>query len=143
MVFIFFRDANLTDVMFRLDEQFRWALDLAALDREDELNAVVAKRLGPAAPRPERRRRRDRRHEQARKRVEPALTNWPVTVLFSSRRRQAEFLPQMNERLGLDHLRKMEAADIAGADEERSRLRARRRRVRAAVDAARRRAAPA
>ena len=46
MVFIFFRDTNLTDVMFRLDEQFRWALDLAALDREDELNAVVARRLG-------------------------------------------------------------------------------------------------
>ena len=46
MVLIFFRDTNLTDVMFRLDEQFRWALDLAALDREDELNAVVARRLG-------------------------------------------------------------------------------------------------
>ena len=43
MVFIFFRDANLTDVLFRLDDQFRWALDLAALDREDELNAVVAR----------------------------------------------------------------------------------------------------
>ena len=39
MVLIFFRDTNLTDVMFRLDQQFRWALDLAALDREDELNA--------------------------------------------------------------------------------------------------------
>ena len=46
MVLIFFRDTNLTDVMFRLDQQFRWALDLAALDREDELNAVVARRLG-------------------------------------------------------------------------------------------------
>jgi hypothetical protein len=46
LVLIFFRDANLTDVMFRLDEQFRWALDLAALEREDELDAVVARRLG-------------------------------------------------------------------------------------------------
>ena len=42
MVFIFFRDTNLTDVMFRLDEQFRWSLDIVAHDREDELNAVVA-----------------------------------------------------------------------------------------------------
>jgi len=116
MVFIFFRDANLTDVMFRLDEQFRWALDLAALVREDELNAVVAKRLGPL--------RRVRNGidtvvgaEEARRRIEPALTNWPVTMLFASRRRQAEFLPQMNERLGLDHLRKMDAADTAAADE--------------------------
>jgi hypothetical protein len=115
MVFIFFRDTNLTDVMFRLDEQFRWALDLAALDREDELDAVVARRLGLL----------HRAHrtveglvgaEQARERVEPVVTNWPVRVMMSSRRRQAEFLTRMNERLGLDHLRKMEAADIQIGD---------------------------
>ena len=33
MVFVFFRDSNLTDVIFRLDQPFRWALDFAALDR--------------------------------------------------------------------------------------------------------------
>jgi len=111
MVLIFFRDTNLTDVMFRLDEQFRWALDLAALDREDELNAVVARRLGLL----------HRAHrlvdwivgtEQARQRVEAVVTAWPAGVMMSSRRRQAEFFTGMNERLGLDHLRKMEAADI-------------------------------
>jgi hypothetical protein len=116
MVLVFFRDANLTDVMFRLDPQFRWALDLAALDREDELNAVVARRLGLL----------HRVHrfvdgvvgtEQARQRIEPAVTAWPVDVMMSSRRQQAEFVTRMNERLGLDHLRKMEAADIqAGED---------------------------
>jgi hypothetical protein len=116
MVFIFFRDDNLTDVLFRLDEQFRWALDLAALDREDELNAIVQRRLGAL--------RRVRSEvdrmvgtEQVRKRLEPALTTWPITVLIPSRRRQSEFLPLMNERLGLDHLRKMEAADAQAADE--------------------------
>ena len=52
LVFIFFRDTNLTDVMFRLDEQYRWSLDIAAHDREDELNAVVARRSSaPAVPR--------------------------------------------------------------------------------------------
>jgi hypothetical protein len=116
MVLVFFRDANLTDVMFRLDPQFRWALDLAAHDREDELNAVVARRLGLL----------HRVHrfvdgvigtEQARQRIEPAVTAWPVDVMMSSRRQQAEFVTRMNERLGLDHLRKMEAADIqAGED---------------------------
>ncbi len=115
LVLIFFRDANLTDVMFRLDDQFRWAVDLAALDREDELNAVVARRLGLL----------HRVHrlvdgavgaEQARGRVEPAMNAWPVTVMTSSRRRQAAFVAQMNERLGLDHLRKMEAADIQAGD---------------------------
>ena len=42
VVFVFFRDTNLTDVLFRLDEQFRWSLDRVAHDREDELNSVVA-----------------------------------------------------------------------------------------------------
>jgi hypothetical protein len=111
LVLIFFRDTNLTDVMFRLDEQFRWALDLAALDREDELDAVIARRLGLL----------HRVHrvvdgivgvEEARRRIEPAVIAWPVEMMTSSRRRQAEFVRMMNERLGLDHLRRMEAADI-------------------------------
>jgi hypothetical protein len=111
LILIFFRDTNLTDVMFRLDEQFRWSLDLAALEKEEELNAVVARRLGLL--------HRARRlvdglvgAEQARQRVEPAVTAWPVNAMLSSRRRQSEFMTGMNERLGLDHLRKMEAADI-------------------------------
>ncbi len=111
MVLIFFRDTNLTDVMFRLDEQFRWALDLAALDREDELDAVIARRLG-LLHRAHRFVDRIVGAEQARQRVEPAVTAWPVDVMMSSRRRQTEFVTQMNERLGLDHLRTMEAADI-------------------------------
>ena len=111
LVLIFFRDTNLTDVMFRLDEQFRWSLDLAALEREDELDAVVARRLGPLH-----RAYRVVDHllglERARRRLEPAVIAWPVEMLTSSRRRQAEFVARMNERLGLDHLRRMEAADI-------------------------------
>jgi hypothetical protein len=117
MVLIFFRDANLTDVLFRLDDQFRWALDLAALDREDALDAVVARRVGLLH-----RVHRAVDHvvgtEQARRRIEPVLTAWPVDMLMSSRRRQADFVTGMNERLGLDHLRKMEAADIQAGDDE-------------------------
>jgi D-alanyl-lipoteichoic acid acyltransferase DltB (MBOAT superfamily) len=42
-VFIFFRDTNLTDTMFRLDEHFGWSLDSVTTDRvEDEVNAIVA-----------------------------------------------------------------------------------------------------
>src|SRR5687768_13211939 len=48
VVFIFFRDTNLTDVMFRLDDQYRWSLDMVAADREEELNDVVQSALdGP------------------------------------------------------------------------------------------------
>jgi hypothetical protein len=115
MVFIFFRDTNLTDLMFRLDPQFRWALDLVALDREEELNDLIAKRIGPL----------HRVHvflarevgvEQARQWAEPALTTWPAEVMIASRRRRTEFLNLMNVRLGLDHLRPMQAADIQIGD---------------------------
>jgi hypothetical protein len=111
MILVFFRDANLTDVMFRLDDQFRWALDLAALDREDALDAVVARRLGPLH-RLRQAVERATRAEQVRRQIEPAIAAWPVERMMSSRRRQAEFMTGMNERLGLDHLRTMEAADI-------------------------------
>jgi hypothetical protein len=115
MILVFFRDTNLTDVMFRLDPQFRWSLDLVAADREEDLNAVIAARMGPLR----------RVHvfldryvgvEQARTRAEPALAAWPAEVMIPSRRRRTEFLGLMNDRLGLDHLRPMQAADIQ-ADE--------------------------
>ena len=38
---VFFRDYNLTDVMFRLDDAFRWSLDTVAGPEEPELNAVA------------------------------------------------------------------------------------------------------
>ena len=115
LVLIFFRDTNLTDLMFRLDAQFRWALDLAAGEHEEELNAVIGRRLRPL----------HRIHgfldrtlgvEQARRAVEPPVTNWPATMMIASRRRRADFLAQLNGRLGLDHLRPMRAADIQVRD---------------------------
>ena len=111
-VLIFFRDTNLTDVLFRLDEQFRWSLDMAAGEREDELNAVIAARTG--GPKLRVRRLLDRLYEpdRARRWIEPALTGWPARVLIPSHRRREEFLAGMNARLGLEHLRPMEAADV-------------------------------
>jgi hypothetical protein len=111
MVLIFFRDSNLTDLLFRLDPQFRWAVDLTAHDREDELNALVARRLGPL----------NRVHrlldqyvgvEAMRQRVEPEVTGAPAVAMIASRRRRADFLTEMNGRLGLDHQRHMTAAEV-------------------------------
>ena len=68
--------------MFRLDEQFRWALDLAALDREDELNAVVA-----APPRASLHRvhrlveRVVRRRAGAARASSRRVNAWPVAVM--------------------------------------------------------------
>ena len=115
MVLFFFRDTNLTDLMFRLDQQYRWALDLAALDREGELDGVIAARLGPFH-RVHRLLDRLLGIEQARLRAEPAIAALPASFMITSRRRRAEFLSQMNDRLGLEHLRSMDAADVQ-ADE--------------------------
>ena len=59
---------------------------------------------------------RDLGVEQAREWAEPALTNWPAEVIEPSRRRRTEFQRLMNVRLGLDHMRPMQAADIAAGD---------------------------
>ena len=111
MVFVFFRDTNLTDVMFRLDQQFRWALDLVALDREDELDAIVATRVG-LFQRVHRFADERLGAERARRAAEPAVSTGPAEMMIASRRRRSEFLALMNARLGLDHLRPMQAADV-------------------------------
>jgi hypothetical protein len=113
VVFIFFRDTNLTDTMFRLDEQFRWSLDMVAGEREDELNDVVASTLQGPFHAVHDAVERVYGGDRARRVVEPALTRAPVTWITSSRRRQAELLTYANARFGLEHLRVMEAADMA------------------------------
>ena len=113
LVFIFFRDTNLTDTMFRLDEQFRWSLDSVAGDREEELNAVVLASIGGPWHGVHSQLESIYHGDRARRGVEPAITRTPVTWLTSSRRGQAEILTQANARFGLDHLRVMEGADMA------------------------------
>ena len=45
VVFIFFRDFLLTDVLFRVDDQFRWTVDTLAGPVEPELDRAIARRL--------------------------------------------------------------------------------------------------
>ena len=114
-VIVFFRDTNLTNVLFRIDAT--WSLDTAALDREDDLNAVVARRRGTAFYRV--RDRIDRVYEasEARRWIEPAVNDWPARLLFPYRRQRAAFLDQVNERFGLAHLRPMDAADMQATED--------------------------
>jgi hypothetical protein len=116
-VFVFFRDTNLTNVMFRLDEQYRWMIDFVARDREDELNAVIGTRAAGPFSRIDETIDRAYGADEARRWMEPALTGWVGRTLIPSRRRHAEFMTSMNERFGLDHLRPMEAADIQSAED--------------------------
>lgn len=118
-VLILFRDTNLTNVMYRLDEQYRWMIDFAAHEREDELNAVIASAVQgpwhqvPAAV------ERAYGADDARRWMEPAVSGTIGRVLIPSRRKRTDFMAKMNARFGLEHMRPMEAADLqAAADRE-------------------------
>ena len=114
-VFIFFRDTNLTNVLFRIDAT--WALDTAALAREDDLNAVVARRRGN--PFYEVRAAVDTLYAAAtvRRWVEPMVTEWPARAIVPYRRQRQAFLQAVNDRFDLDHLRPMDAADMQATED--------------------------
>lgn len=115
VVFIFFRDTNLTDVMFRLDEGYRWSIDRVAGDKEPALNAVIAARAG--ALRSTVRSAADRAYaaDRARLWMVPGLPDRVGRVLERGRRRRNEFVDKMNARFDFTHLRPFEAADYSGA----------------------------
>lgn len=114
-VVVFFRDTNLTNVLFRIDAT--WSLDTAARDREDDLNAVVARRRGSPFYRLRDGFDRLYRAEQARRWIEPVVNEWPARVLIPYRKPRAAFLERLNERFGLSHLRPMDAADMQATED--------------------------
>jgi hypothetical protein len=114
-VIVFFRDTNLTNVLFRIDAN--WALDGAALDREPELNAALARRRGTLFYQVRDRIDRVYQAEQARRWIEPAIPDWPVRMMFPSPRLRAAFTQQLNDRFGLAHLRPMDAADMQATED--------------------------
>ena len=114
-VVVFFRDTNLTNVMFRIDAT--WSLDTAALDREDDLNTVVARRRGTAFYQIRDMFDRVYQTAPARRWMEPAVSEWPARAMFPFRRQRAAFLDGLNERFGLAHLRPMDAADMQATED--------------------------
>ncbi|PYR60946.1 MAG: hypothetical protein DMF91_11025 [Acidobacteria bacterium] len=127
-VIVFFRDTNLTDPLFRLGGEYRGVLDRVALDREDELNAVVSARsqggwFRAHALTADRWSRVhtliDRMYgvERSRVWIEPAMTAWLARVAVGRQRRRA-FLADVNTMFELERLRPLASADI-GAPEDR------------------------
>jgi hypothetical protein len=114
-VVVFFRDTNLTNVLFRIDAT--WSLDTAAREREDDLNAVVARRRGSPFYRVRDAFERLYQAEQARRWIEPAVNEWPARVIVPYRRPRATFLERLNDRFGLSHLRPMDAADMQATED--------------------------
>ena len=114
-VVVFFRDTNLTNVLFRIDAT--WALDTAALDREPDLNAVVARRRGSVFYQVRDRIERLYQAEQVRRWIEPQVNAWPARVMVPYRKPRAAFMGRLNERFGLAHLRPMDAADMQATED--------------------------
>ena len=114
-VFIFFRDTNLTNVMFRIDAT--WSLDTAALAREPDLNAVVARRRGSAFYQIRSAFDGVYAATEARRWIEPLVNEWPARALYPYRRQREAFMQGVNDRFGLDHLRPMDAADMQATED--------------------------
>jgi hypothetical protein len=109
-VFIFFRDANLTDLMFRMDTTIT---DRVALDREPDLNDAIASRAGEWRLQATRRTEALYRADRARLWMVPRLGD--VVAAAIAGRDHASInglLTSMNERFEFDHMRPIEAADI-------------------------------
>ncbi|MBA2301835.1 MAG: hypothetical protein H0W08_04310 [Acidobacteria bacterium] len=115
VVFIFFRDTNLTDVMFRLDEGFRWNIDRVARDEELEVNAAIAARAGALRQRVRTGFDRAYAADAARLWLLPALPDHLARAVVPSRRRRTGFIRDMNARFDFLHMRPFEAADLAEA----------------------------
>ena len=107
-VFIFFRDTNLTDVMFRMD---RWNVDAVSRDEEPELERVVASRAGEWRRQATTRVEQVYRADRARSWMTP-LVGDSVARLVASGEGRVPFVAAMNERFDFRHLRPVEAADI-------------------------------
>ena len=117
-VFIFFRDTNLTNVLFRIDAT--WSLDTAALDARGRsrtrrsrggaaapfYRSAVARSIGLYTARPRRGAGSSRSSTSGRR-----------ALMIPYRKPREAFMQAVNDRFGLDHLRPMDAADMQATED--------------------------
>lgn len=115
-VVIFFRDTNLTDVLFRLDGPYRAGLDVVAGDAEPELDRVVARRAGGVWAGIYRTIEATYHLKAVRGWIEPALNRGPAR-LVAAPGREGVLLDRVNQAFALDRLRSVAQADLAAADD--------------------------
>lgn len=110
--FIFFRDTNLTDTMFRLEDLYGHDLDLVAHDAEPVLDALVAARRRGVWARLYTAANRAYELDVARMWLEPAIRRWPTRWRYRSSNAQESFEIRMDQHFGLERLRKDVASDL-------------------------------
>lgn len=109
---VFFRDYNLTDVMFRLDAAFRWSLDTVAGPEEPALNEVLASRRQGGWSAVHDAVERVYHAAPLMARADDRLSQWPAEYLVGPRR-AAAFTKDMNGLFAFEKLRPMADADMA------------------------------
>jgi hypothetical protein len=119
-VFILFRDTNLTEPLFRIDGTNRWKLDLVARDREDEVNAVIAARTNGRLYHIRTVIARAYQTEATREWAEGGADDAVARLMIGDDGRREAFLDDLNDRLGRDHLRPIEEADIQATDDRQA-----------------------
>lgn len=117
-VFVFFRDTNLTDTLFRLDSQygFGFGLDEVAHAEEPELDALVAARKGGLRARVHTAATALYQHDVTTGWLEPGVRRWFVNWRFPEPSARERFDRSLNERFDLANLRADVAADFADAN---------------------------
>ncbi|MEP7118571.1 MAG: hypothetical protein ABI880_13360 [Acidobacteriota bacterium] len=117
VIFIFFRDTNLTDTLFRLESLYGNALDGVAHEREPELNAMVAARKRGVWSAVHTAAVRAYETDVAAGWAEPGIRRWFVNWRFPDPSDRVRFDRALNERFDLANLRPDVAADLAGPNE--------------------------
>jgi hypothetical protein len=115
-VFIFFRDTNLTDTMFRLESQYGNTLDMVAHDSEPELDRLAAARRRGMWARLYTAANRAYELDLARMWMEPGIRQWFIRYKYPSVNAQLAFDFRMDENFGLDRLRADVASDMSQID---------------------------
>jgi hypothetical protein len=117
VVFIFFRDFTLTDVLFRLDDQFRWTVDTLARPVEPELDRAIARRLDGSWHAVPRMLDAAYAFRPVRAAADTLARQLPVQTVAGPAR-AGELQQHLNASFGLDRLRPNIAADIASGEDE-------------------------
>jgi hypothetical protein len=117
VVFVFFRDTNLTDTLFRLESLYGNALDAVARETEPELDAIVAARKRGLWARLHTAAVRAYQTDVATGWLEPKVRRWFVNWRYPDDPARARFDRLLNERFDLANLRADVAADFSGANE--------------------------
>lgn len=118
-VFVFFRDTNLTDTMFRLESLYGrgFGLDDVALPAEPELDAIVAARKRGVWAAVHRLFVRVYETDIATGWMEPAIRRWFVNWRYPTGAGRQAFDQLLNERFDLANLRADVAADLSAAND--------------------------